>query len=81
MVHHLATVLLLVYSYYVNLSRLGVMILLIHDVSDIFMEAAKLSKCVHLFFIFLGLVLFIQDVSDIFLEADKLGKRVYFSFI
>lgn len=44
MVHHVATVILLVYSYYVNFTRVGVMVLLVHDVSDIFLEAAKLCR-------------------------------------
>ena len=44
MIHHVVTVGLLVYSYYVNLTRIGIMIMLLHDVSDIFLEAAKLSR-------------------------------------
>ncbi len=35
---------LLVYSYYVNFTRVGVMVLLVHDISDIFLEAAKLCR-------------------------------------
>ena len=35
-----------VYSYHVNFARVGVMIILVHDVSDIFLEAAKLARCV-----------------------------------
>jgi hypothetical protein len=46
MIHHIATTLLLVYSYYVNFTRVGVMVLLVHDMSDIFLEAAKLCRCV-----------------------------------
>lgn len=45
MIHHIATTLLLVYSYYVNFTRVGVMVLLVHDMSDIFLEAAKLCRC------------------------------------
>ncbi len=44
MIHHWATVGLLAYSYYVNFTRVGVMILLVHDASDIFLEAAKLAR-------------------------------------
>ncbi|KAJ9516842.1 hypothetical protein QJQ45_027257 [Haematococcus lacustris] len=44
LVHHIATSVLLAYSYYVNFSRVGVMILLVHDMSDIFLEAAKLAR-------------------------------------
>lgn len=44
MVHHIATVLLLVYSYYVNFARVGTMVLITHDISDIFLELAKLLR-------------------------------------
>lgn len=44
MIHHVATTMLLVYSYYVNFTRVGVMVLLVHDISDIFLEAAKLCR-------------------------------------
>lgn len=44
MIHHIATVALLVYSYHVNFTRVGVMIILVHDSSDIFLEAAKLAR-------------------------------------
>lgn len=45
LIHHIATVILLLYSYWVNFTRVGVMVLMIHDVSDIFLEAAKLARC------------------------------------
>ena len=44
MIHHIVTVFLLTYSYHVNFARVGVMIILAHDISDIFLEAAKLSR-------------------------------------
>lgn len=44
MVHHIATIALLLYSYYVNFTRVGIMVMLLHDVSDIFLEAAKLCR-------------------------------------
>ncbi len=44
MTHHVATLALLVYSYWVNFTRVGVMIMLVHDVSDIFLEGAKLAR-------------------------------------
>mmetsp|Transcript_10180 Transcript_10180/g.21772 ORF Transcript_10180/g.21772 Transcript_10180/m.21772 type:complete len:314 (-) Transcript_10180:103-1044(-) len=61
MIHHIVTAGLLCYSYYVNFARVGVLIMLLHDVNDIFMEAAKLARYCHrqaaaivLFFIFLA---------------------------
>jgi len=60
MTHHVATVVLLVYAYYVNFARVGTMVLLVHDVSDIFLESAKLARyarrqslAMFFFFIFL----------------------------
>uniref|UniRef100_A0A7S0YMV2 TLC domain-containing protein n=1 Tax=Polytomella parva TaxID=51329 RepID=A0A7S0YMV2_9CHLO len=44
LIHHIATSILLLYSYYVNFTRVGVVVLLIHDFSDIFLEASKLAK-------------------------------------
>jgi len=42
--HHLATIGLIVYSYEVNFMKIGTMVFLCHDINDIFMELAKLSK-------------------------------------
>ncbi len=38
MIHHIVTAGLLAYSYYVNFTRIGIMVMLLHDVSDIFLE-------------------------------------------
>jgi ceramide synthetase len=42
--HHLVTLGLLYYSFAVNFTRPGLAIAVLHDVSDIFLEAAKLSR-------------------------------------
>ena len=44
MAHHVVTSGLLLYSYAVNFTRVGVVVMLLHDVSDIFLEAAKLCN-------------------------------------
>lgn len=44
MAHHIVTSGLLIYSYAVNFTRVGVVVLLIHDISDIFLELAKLCN-------------------------------------
>lgn len=44
MAHHVVTSGLLLYSYAVNFTRVGVVVILLHDVSDIFLEAAKLLR-------------------------------------
>ena len=44
MAHHLVTLALIVISYEVHLVRVGSMIMLLHDFSDIFLESAKIFK-------------------------------------
>lgn len=41
-VHHIVTISLIVMSWWANMVRIGTMVLLYHDVSDIFLEVAKL---------------------------------------
>lgn len=42
--HHVVTFTLIAYSYVLNLTRIGVIIMLLHDSCDIFMELAKLCR-------------------------------------
>lgn len=42
--HHIATLILICYSYWLNLTRVGVLIVMLHDVNDIFLELAKLAR-------------------------------------
>ncbi|KNA24599.1 hypothetical protein SOVF_014130 [Spinacia oleracea] len=44
MSHHVITVLLIGYSYATSFFRIGSIILVLHDASDVFMEAAKIFK-------------------------------------
>ncbi|XP_017777253.1 PREDICTED: ceramide synthase 6 [Nicrophorus vespilloides] len=43
-VHHIATIVLMCLSWICNLSRIGTLVLLVHDCADIFLEAAKMAK-------------------------------------
>ena len=43
-VHHIVTILLIVLSWACNFHRIGVVVMAIHDVSDVPMEGAKLAK-------------------------------------
>lgn len=44
MVHHLATLGLIIYSYQVNFMKAGTMVFLLHDINDVFMECAKMAR-------------------------------------
>ncbi|XP_047332852.1 ASC1-like protein [Impatiens glandulifera] len=44
MSHHVATVILIVLSYILRFSRVGSIVLALHDASDIFLEIGKMSK-------------------------------------
>ncbi|XP_061471230.1 ceramide synthase 5 isoform X2 [Rhineura floridana] len=43
-IHHLAAVVLISFSYINNMVRVGTLVLCVHDVSDIFLEVAKLAN-------------------------------------
>jgi hypothetical protein len=43
-IHHLCTIYLVSYSYLSNKMRIGIWVLLVHDLSDVFLELAKLTK-------------------------------------
>uniref|UniRef100_F6S925 TLC domain-containing protein n=1 Tax=Ciona intestinalis TaxID=7719 RepID=F6S925_CIOIN len=41
LIHHAATILLIMFSYVANFVRIGTMVMVIHDISDIFLEISK----------------------------------------
>ncbi|KAF7988587.1 hypothetical protein HCN44_001160 [Aphidius gifuensis] len=43
-IHHKATIMLMCFSWVGNLTRIGSLVLVIHDCADIFLEAAKIAK-------------------------------------
>lgn len=43
-IHHIATIVLICFSWVVNLTRIGSLVLIVHDCSDIFLEAAKMAR-------------------------------------
>ncbi|XP_018541478.1 ceramide synthase 5 [Lates calcarifer] len=44
LIHHLATIILITFSYANNMLRAGTLVMCVHDASDIFLEAAKLAN-------------------------------------
>lgn len=44
LVHHMATIGLLIFSYLINHHRIGSLVLVVHDIADCWMEGAKLFK-------------------------------------
>ncbi|KAJ3201280.1 Ceramide synthase 3 [Dinochytrium kinnereticum] len=62
LIHHIATVVVIMASYVLGLYRIGAVIMLLHDVSDPFMEIAKMfvytgrQKLADIFFILFALV-------------------------
>ena len=42
--HHVATVILIGYSYYLNLLHIGILVLACHEMNDIFLEMAKMAR-------------------------------------
>ncbi|KAK0080804.1 hypothetical protein PV325_013298 [Microctonus aethiopoides] len=43
-IHHKATIMLMAFSWVGNLTRIGSLVLVVHDSADIFLEAAKMAK-------------------------------------
>ncbi|XP_076669385.1 ceramide synthase schlank isoform X1 [Andrena cerasifolii] len=43
-IHHIAAIVLMCFSWVGNLTRIGSLVLLVHDCADIFLEAAKMAK-------------------------------------
>ncbi|XP_075033523.1 ceramide synthase 6-like isoform X2 [Mixophyes fleayi] len=46
-VHHIVTIFLLSGSYCHNMTRIGALTMLYHDISDVFLEAAKITNYIH----------------------------------
>ncbi|XP_068963257.1 ceramide synthase 4-like, partial [Petaurus breviceps papuanus] len=82
-IHHFMTITLMCYSYSANLMRIGVLVILLHDVSDIFLEAGKMlayakwNKAKNIMFIIFALVFF---VSRLIFFPNKVIYTSYYVF-
>jgi len=67
-IHHVCTVMLIGISFTASMSRIGCCIMLLHDFSDIFLEATKMSKythssnCANVFFVVFAVTFFISRI-------------------
>lgn len=68
-IHHVVTIALIVMSWWANMVRIGTMVLLYHDVADIFLEVAKLckyakyNKLADLFFVLFAIIFIISRLG------------------
>lgn len=66
LIHHAATILLILFSYIANFLRVGTLVMAVHDVSDILLEAAKCfsyakkEKCADVTFITFAVVFIVS---------------------
>ncbi|XP_062026467.1 ceramide synthase 1 LOH3-like [Rosa rugosa] len=73
MAHHVATTILIVFSYTARFSRVGSIILALHEGSDVFLEIAKLSK-------YCGLELIASVSFVMFVLSWTVLRLIYFPF-
>ncbi|XP_036596370.1 ceramide synthase 4-like [Trichosurus vulpecula] len=83
-IHHFVTITLILFSYSANFLRIGALVLLLHDVSDIFMEACKMliytqwSRARDIMFVVFALVFF---VSRLILFPIKVLYTTSYTFL
>uniref|UniRef100_A0A1I7XW27 TLC domain-containing protein n=1 Tax=Heterorhabditis bacteriophora TaxID=37862 RepID=A0A1I7XW27_HETBA len=73
MVHHAITILLLYISWSMNMTRVGTLVLFIHDAADIFIEAGKIFRYAHWNF-----ALYVLFVT--FLIVWTITRLIYYPF-
>ena len=88
-IHHFATVSLIAFSYVCGYTRIGTLVMWCHDVSDIFLEGAKLcvyskkNSLADLLFVGFGVVFFIRFLLSQFfwkINFEFLSRLVYYPF-
>lgn len=71
MTHHVAAVVLIIFSYLARFARVGSVVLAIHDASDVILESAKLSK-------YLGSEIFASIFFLVFALSWVILRLIYF---
>lgn len=74
MSHHVATLMLIVFSYLAKLARVGSVILAVHDASDVFLEIGKLTK-------YSGLVVIPSIAFVLFAISWVILRLIIFPFV
>ena len=69
-IHHCATILLIAFSYSINMLNIGTVIMVLHDFSDIFLEVSTFS-------LLLEIAYFLEKAA---LFTTKLILRIVFTF-
>uniref|UniRef100_A0A8D8Y989 Ceramide synthase 6 n=2 Tax=Cacopsylla melanoneura TaxID=428564 RepID=A0A8D8Y989_9HEMI len=89
--HHICTICLLSFSWMCNLTRIGTLVLIVHDCADIFLEAAKMAKyskfdktCEILFLLFTFLWLLTRNyifpfwiIRSTSMDAPKIANTMF----
>jgi len=80
LIHHVATVILIGGSMYMQLFRIGVVVLILHDVCDITLEAAKaltyMDSNINIIFWFSTVI--IWQITRIYLYLDRVLLPIYY---
>jgi len=80
-VHHFATVILIGFSYMYNYERIGLLVLVLHDISDVFLELGKLFSYLDIDFVatlcFVGLIIS-WFASRLYFYPTKVLTSVYY---
>ena len=82
LVHHVVTIFLIVSCIVFRLQRIGVLVLAVHDVADIVLEAGKMANYVNSSaggsVVFFGLLLVVWVISRLYYFPVKVIRAVYF---
>ncbi|KRX45003.1 Transmembrane 9 superfamily member 3 [Trichinella murrelli] len=79
--HHLLAITLLSFSWAARYDQVGILVLFLHDVSDVFLECAKIFKFIFRLYWFPLKVLYTSFYGSVFLGPDDLPFIPVFNFM